>query len=173
MPGLDIVLLQMQHAIFMDLAWQHEAYRHGGIKALAAAQARGEITDDLLKAWQDIDSGDPGRVNAGNMALLRRKQFNVLQGGGTGGFYGQIQDIPDNNFIPESMSEEARSPVPGGLPFAKVVSSGDITKFEDRWKWLATDMIPAFEKLDPATLQMLVQKSLGELANRKFQASSP
>jgi hypothetical protein len=166
--SMDIILLQMQKAIFMDLAWQHEAYRQGGIQALAAAKARGEIDDNLFRAWQDIDSGDPGRVNAGNMTLLKREQFDVLQGGGAGGFYKQIQDIPDNDVIPETMSEEARSPIPGGKPFDKVVPGGDITKFEHRWKWLEKDMIPAFEKLDPATLQRLVNKSLDELANRQF-----
>jgi hypothetical protein len=29
--------MQMQKAIFMDLAWQHQAYRGGGNKALVAA----------------------------------------------------------------------------------------------------------------------------------------
>jgi hypothetical protein len=166
--SIDIILLQMQQAIFMDLAWQHEAYREGGIKALAAARKRGELTEDLFAAWQDIDSGESGRVNAGNMALLKREQFNVLQGAGTGGYYGKIQDIPDNDVIPETMSEEAQSPIPGGKSFADVVPGGDITKFDDRWKWLEKDMIPAFEKLDPTTLQNLVQKPLGELADRKF-----
>jgi hypothetical protein len=163
--SVDVVLLRMQKAIFMDLAWQHEAYREGGLKALAAAKARGEIGDDLLAAWQDIESGDSGRVNAGNAALLQREQLDVLQGGG---FYAQIQNIPDNDIIPETMSEEALSPIPGGRPFAKVVSGGDITKFNDRWKWLKEDMIPAFEKLDRATLERLVNKSLDELADRKF-----
>jgi hypothetical protein len=166
--SIDILLLQMQKAIFMDLAWQHQAYREGGIKALAAAKGRGELTFDLFAAWQDIDSGDPRRVNAGNMALLRREQYHVLQGAGAGGFYGRIQDIPDSDMIPKTMSEEARSPIPGGKPFADVVPGGDITKFEDRWKWLKEDMIPAFEKLDAATLQALVKKSLDELANQKF-----
>jgi hypothetical protein len=68
--------------------------------------------------------------------------------------------------IPETMSEEARSPIPGGRAFADVVSDGDITNFNDRWKWLKEDMIPAFEKLDRATLDRLVKKSLNELADR-------
>lgn len=169
--SLDIILMQMQQAIFMDLAWQHQAYREGGIKALAAASARGELDQDVFAAWQDIDSGDSGRVSRGNMALLRREQFHVLQGGG---YYKQIQDIPDNDLIPQTMSEDAKSPIPpgraspGGKPFAEVVPGGDITTFEDRWKWLEKDMIPAYEKLDPAELQRLVKKSLGELADRKF-----
>lgn len=163
--SIDIVLMQMQQAIFMDLAWQHQAYREGGIKALAAANARGELDKDAFEAWQDIDSGDSKRVSRGNMALLKREQFHVLQ---VGGYYKRIQDIPDNDIIPETMSENARSPILGGKPFAEVVPGGDITKFEDRWKWLEKDMIPAYEKLDPIELQRLVKKSLGELADRKF-----
>jgi uncharacterized protein DUF2515 len=160
---MDIRLLQMQKEIFLDLAWQHEAYREGGINAMAAAHTRNEITDEILTAWKDIDSGDASRINAGNMKLLRREQFDILQG-----YYKMIQDIPDNNMIPETMSEEAQSPIPGGQPFAKVVKDGDITNFDDRWKWLQKDMIPAFEKLDPATLERLVNLPLEELAKRKF-----
>ena len=167
--ALDIRLMQMQKAIFMDLAWQHQAYREGGIAAISAAHARGELPAELLAAWQDIDSGIPGRVNSGNRQLLRREQFEVLQGGKSGkGFYSQIQDLPDYNAIPEMMSEEALSPIPSGKPFHEVVPGGDITVFEDRWKWLDVDMIPAFEALDLPTLRRLVQKSLGELAERKF-----
>lgn len=166
--SIDILLMQMQHAIFMDLAWQHQAYREGGIEVLAAAAARGELDKEGFAAWQDIDSGVSTRVSKGNLALLRREQFLVLQGGGRGGFYKKIQDIPDNDAIPDTMSEKAVSPIPGGRPFAEIVPGGDITKFDDRWKWLESDMIPAFEKLKPDELERLVKKSLGELANRKF-----
>jgi hypothetical protein len=168
--SLDILLLEMQKAIFVDLAWQHEAYREGGIKALAAATARGELSEAQLKAWQDIDSGQLSRVNAGNLELLRREQLTVLQGQG---FYGRIQAIPDDDVIPETMSAEARSPIPGGKPFASVVPGGDITKFDDRWKWLADDMIPAFQGLSATQLDGLVRKSLDELADRKFGVVSP
>ena len=83
-------------------------------------------------------------------------------------FYGQIRSIPDDDVNPENMSESARSPIPGGTPFAKVVPGGDITAFADRWKWLKEDMIPAFQELDSATLERLVRRSLDELADRKF-----
>ena len=46
------------------------------------------------------------------------------------------------------------------------MKGGDITKFADRWAWLERDMIPAFEKLDAATLRSLVQKPLADLAAR-------
>ena len=161
--SLDIRLMQMQQAIFYDLAWQHQAYREGGIAALREAQARGELSTELLDAWSKINSGDPAQVDAGNRALLRREQETVLQP-----FYKLIQDIPDNDSIPESMSEEARSPIPGGKKFQEVVEDGDITTFADRWKWLEKDMIPAFEKLPPDRLRELVRKRLDELAAGKF-----
>jgi hypothetical protein len=68
---LDIRLLEMQKAIFMDLAWQHQAFREGGIAAIAAAHGRKELSDELFYAWLDIDSGVEGRVNSGNAKLLR------------------------------------------------------------------------------------------------------
>jgi hypothetical protein len=111
----------------------------------------------------------PDRVNRGNaVLLLKREQFHVLQGGGIGGSYSQIQNLPDFDQIPEAMSEEAKSPIPGGRPFSEIVPDGDITTFADRWKWREQDMIPVFEKLEPAELQRLVQKSLEDLADRKF-----
>jgi hypothetical protein len=164
--SIDIVLMQMQQAIFMDLAWQHQAYREGGIEALAAASARGELDKVLYAAWQDIDSGAPSRVTKGNVVLLRREQHDVLQSSGPGS-YTKIQGLPDNDLIPETMSEEAKSPIPEGRPFAEVVPGGDITKFEDRWKWIEQDMLPAFEKLGGPDLERLVRKSLGELADRR------
>jgi hypothetical protein len=56
----------------------------------------------------------------------------------------------------------------GAGRYAPGVPGGDITKFEDRWKWLEKDMIPAFEKLDRKSLERLVNKSLDELANQQF-----
>ena len=78
-------LVGMQQDIFMDLAWQHQAYLERGICELDAAYRRGDISKDNFDAWLDVDSGDPERVWRGNKTLLRREQYDVarpkLQGG--------------------------------------------------------------------------------------------
>ena len=63
---------------------------------------------------------------------------------------------------------EALSPVPGGKPFREVVPGGDITVFEDRWKWIETDMLPAYERLTPQRRRQPVDTPLGELAARRW-----
>jgi len=152
-----VVLLATQRAIFEDLAWQHEAFVQAGPAepaATAGAQA---------DAWRDIGSGDPGRIRRGNRELLLREQKTVVAP-----FYGEIRAMKDFDMIPDRMSREALSPIPGGKPFREVVPGGDITVFEDRWKWIETDMLPAYEGLTPQRRRRLVGTPLGDLAARRW-----
>lgn len=151
-------LLFAQRAIFDDLVWQHQAFVEGGLPALEAVSPAAPVD-----AWRDIASGDPGRVRRGNRALLRREQEVVLAL-----FYASIRDIPDFDQIPKRMSAEALSPIPGGKPFRDVVPGGDITVFADRWKWIETDMLPAYETLTPARRRQLVNAPLADLAAQRW-----
>lgn len=153
---VQVRLLFGQRAIFDDLAWQHQAFVEAGLPAL-----EGLVVP--LDAWQDIASRDPGRVRRGNKTLLRREQEVVLAP-----FYAAIRDIRDFDQIPARMSAEARSPVPGGKPFREVVPGGDITVFADRWKWIETDMLPAYERLTPERRRQLVNTPLTDLAARRL-----
>ncbi|MFJ9782905.1 hypothetical protein ACIRSS_25215 [Amycolatopsis sp. NPDC101161] len=155
--GLQVVLLRTQQAIFEDLAWQHQAFVQAGLPELVATA--GAQAD----AWRDIASGDAGRVRRGNHELLLREQKTVVAP-----FYAQIRDMKDFDLIPDQMSREALSPVPGGKPFREVVPGGDITVFEDRWKWIEADMLPAYERLTPQRRRQLVNTPLGELAARRW-----
>jgi hypothetical protein len=155
--GLQVVLLRTQQAIFEDLAWQHQAFVQAGLPELVATA--GAPAD----AWRDIASGDAGRVRRGNHELLLREQKTVVAP-----FYAQIRDMKDFDLIPDQMSREALSPVPGGKPFREVVPGGDITVFEDRWKWIEADMLPAYEGLTPQRRRQLVNTPLGELAARRW-----
>lgn len=167
--GLSMRLMEMQKAIFYDLAWQHQAYVEAGLPALEAAFKRHEIDAAMLQAWGEIASGNENAIKAGNLALLRREQFGVLQGGAGGeDYYKEIQDIHDFDLIPSEMSHMAKSPIPGGKPFENVVPHGDITTFKDRWKWITKDMFPAFTKISPDRLHTLVNEPLIDLARRKF-----
>ncbi|WP_372665991.1 hypothetical protein [Amycolatopsis kentuckyensis] len=112
--GLQVVLLATQRAIFEDLAWQHEAFVQAGAPELAATSGA------PAAAWQDIASGDPVRVRRGNHELLLREQKTVVAP-----YYGRILDLKDFDLIPDQMSREALSPIPGGKPFREVVPGGD------------------------------------------------
>ncbi|MEV4049905.1 hypothetical protein AB0J55_01855 [Amycolatopsis sp. NPDC049688] len=155
--GLQVVLLRTQRAIFEDLAWQHEAFAQAGAAELVAT---GGVPAD---AWRDIGSGDPGRVRRGNRELLLREQKTVVAP-----YYGRIRAMKDFDLIPDQLSREALSPVPGGKPFREVVPGGDLTVFEDRWKWIETDMLPAYEGLTPQRRRQLVNTPLGDLAARRW-----
>jgi hypothetical protein len=155
--SVQVKLLAGQRAIFEDLAWQHQAFVEAGLPALEAA------TGALVDAWRDIASGDPARVRRGNHLLLRHEQEVVLAP-----MYAAIRDIPDFDRIPARMSADALSPVPGGKPFREVVPGGDITVFADRWRWIETDMLPAYERLTPGRRRRLVNTPLAELAGHRW-----
>jgi hypothetical protein len=156
---VQVELLIAQRAIFEDLAWQHQAFAEGGLPALVAASAAGVPVD----GWRDIASGDHGRVRRGNRALLRREQEVVLAP-----FYASIRDIPDLDQIPKRMYADALSPIPGGKPFREVVPGGDITLYRDRWRWIETDMLPAYEQLTPGRRRQLVNTPLADLAAQRW-----
>jgi len=156
---VQVQLLTAQRAIFDDLAWQHQAFLEGGLPALEAHAATGIPVD----AWRDIASGDPGRVQSGNRALAWREQKKVLAP-----FYASIRDMADFDQIPKRMSAEAPSPVPGAKPFREVVHDGDITVFEDRWKWIDTDILPAYQRLTPGRRRQLVNAPLADLAAQRW-----
>lgn len=159
----ETTLLQMQKDIFMDLAWQHQAYVEGGLPALEAMHQRGADVD--IEAWRDIASGDENRVWSGNTVLLRREQEEVLAAG-----YDTLDNIPTTRL---GLSVLAESPVPGGRPFQIVNPGGDLTNFNDRWEWIETDMLPAYRELSPEHRDRLINQPLEELADRDFAPADP
>lgn len=170
--------LTMQKNIFDDLGWQHDAYEHGGIDAIRTLAASGSIDPLTLKAWEQINSGVPSQVATGNETLLRREQFNVLQG-----MYDQIRghNWPEGRIFTDMLSENTRSPIPGGEPFRDSggfhveislgplqlgYDSSDVTKFPDRWHWITSDMLPRYQALlaDPNQAQQLIDTPLTQRA---------
>ncbi|QIS13921.1 hypothetical protein [Nocardia arthritidis] len=71
-------VLVMWRNIFADLAPMHLAYLTGGLPAVAEMRAAGLFGDTIMNAWADIASGEPARIEAGNAALMRREQSEVV-----------------------------------------------------------------------------------------------
>jgi hypothetical protein len=171
--------LTMQKNIFDDLGWQHDAYEHGGIAAIQSLAASGSISPQMLKAWQQINSGVPSQVQLGNQALLLREQFNVLQSR-----YDAIRSHngPEGRIFTDLLSVNTQSPIPGGEPFRD--SGGfhfqfslgplnigydqrDISNFPDRWHWITSDMLPRYQAMlrnDPSLAQQLIDTPLTQRA---------
>ncbi|MGP3966821.1 DUF2515 family protein [Streptomyces sp. 6N223] len=109
--------VDMQKQIFMDLGWQHAAYDRGGIDEMRRLAAEGRLPADQLTAWENIASGDPARIQEGNVALLRREQETILQDD-----YDEMQRRPLGDAVTYMLGATSESPVSGGRPFREVVN---------------------------------------------------
>jgi hypothetical protein len=156
---LEQKLLSMQKEIFMDLAWQHEAYRQGGIEQMRDLAAKGQLDQGMLNAWEDIASGDRARIERGNTELLYREQYQIIQ--------DDYEEISSRGFldiegkaISKQLSDKAKSTMPGGRDFREVVPDGNLTNFNDRWQWIQNEMLPRWleiNRTDPGLAQRLAR----------------
>ena len=125
----------MQKDIFLDLAWQHEAYLKGGITEMKARLDASEIDDATYDAWKKVDDGiQQGNQNliwAGNTELLKREQQIILAEG-----YAHLASIP---FVAGVMSKQVTNAFDGG-PF----TGTDVTNFDQRWVWMVNQMVAPF-----------------------------
>jgi uncharacterized protein YukE len=170
--------LDMQKQIFDDLAWQHEAYALGGVPLMRELAARGALDLRTVRYWEDVGSGEPGRVSAGNLELLRREQSLVIQDD-----YERIRKhhTPVGEVFTYALGAVAENPIPGGrsyrgfdgvsvpivmpgLPFPQAhevrLPTGNLARYDDRWRWIERDMLPAYQQLlatDPARAHALAR----------------
>lgn len=158
------MILVMQKNIFSDLMPMHRAYLTGGLPALAEMQAAGLFGSDIMSAWQDIASGDPGRIDAGNAALLQREQKVVIgaQWDEVRGFRGDV------GLALTYLSTVAGSPsVAGALPpreYHSVVLDGTLADgrtamlslplpnwnwsvFDERWSYILDQVLPSYSAM--------------------------
>ncbi len=155
--SLEAAVVMINKDIFMDLGWQHLAYDQYGIKEIREAHDRGELTDESLGAWEDIDSGDGHRVAAGNLTHLLREQRDIAPAG-----YLRIIEL-ERGFAAQ-LSAQAGNPIPGGIPFRRSQPTGDLTAFADRWKWIENDIFGVWAWMTPAGREHFTSMSLDELS---------
>ena len=157
-------LVTMNLEIALDLAWVHEAYVSGGMPELERLHATKELERDVYTAFELINegklSGDQNKINRGNAALLRREQDQILKRG-----YNALSRLQKIG-LAQGMAKNSESPIPGGKHFLDVVPGGDLTKFDDRWKWIDTDMLPKWLAYSSEAKALMVSKPLGTVPNQ-------
>jgi WXG100 family type VII secretion target len=168
-------LLTMQRDIFRDMATQHEAYVSKGIEGIYELVRSGQLTDPkIVQAWEDIASGDPARISKGNATLLEREQRDILQK-----HYDELRNYAgttgaDGRVLSLMMSVMASSPMPNNVGhFWDTVPGGDISVFEDRWKWAGGPMLQEFQRMvaeDPARLQRDLDRPMDSIVQERVRA---
>jgi hypothetical protein len=134
-------------------------------------------------------------VADGNVALLRREQLDIIQNdyeamdshhGPAGDAFTEALTFTANNPIPGGhsymhdyhhnveipLTPDVRIPVVGWhLPQPTVttpiqVPTGNVSNFDDRWRWISQDMVPNYQHLlhDPAHMQAIVDTPVADRA---------
>jgi hypothetical protein len=187
--------LEMQKAIFDDLAYKHVAYSLGGIGLLRGMADEGLVDARELRHWEDIASGSPERVAQGNEGLLFREQHDIIQGrydemrdhhGPVGDAFTYATTIVADNPIEGGRSYrdlypiqvEIEAPTPQ-VPFTDwperpniatvdlPLPSGNISDFDDRWRWISEDMLPAYrdQLAQPGAVEAVVRQDVADRAD--------
>lgn len=147
--------LRIQKAIFSDLAWQHEAFLLGGAPAVRAAvsklpERQRDSYRKTLRAWDDIESADPRRVEAGNLGLVYREQLPVIQY-----LYDEMLARPSGEEFTGRLTDRAAAPIPGAEDYRDFSEQGNIANYPDRIKWIREDIWPAHQRVASAVVAVL------------------
>jgi hypothetical protein len=119
--------------IFENLAWQHELFLHDPallqqVCMLDERQHQYPYSD----CWRHLCSNDPETIGAGNRMLLENEQRNTIQP-----HYDRIK--ADNYARPFFRLTRfvMRNIHPHHRRFILEFPWGDVTQFDDRWRWIA------------------------------------
>jgi hypothetical protein len=178
----EVTFLTMQRKIFEDQALMHEAYLSRGLGAIHELRAAGMIDEATVRAWEQIDGGDPPRVQDGNRTLLFREQHDIIER-----YYAKMRGYePPQGLAFTYLLTLAGSPaLPGAKSYAAVFPfmlppsggavvlttpfpAGNIAVFENRWDLIVEDTLPAYRKLleDPTGTLALVARPIEERVGR-------
>jgi hypothetical protein len=156
-------------AIYIDIYWQHLAYREGGINEIRKIFRQGDISLFMFRAWSLIEkgriSGEEELVWEGNRMLLENEQRNAIQPvlyeGSSNRLLWQMISATDRYF-----GLLIKAPVPGkASSFGACVPGGNLADFEQRWEWCVKNILPEWRKYEKKyPLQM--RKLQRELARK-------
>jgi hypothetical protein len=182
----ETTFLTMQRKIFEDQALMHEAYLGAGLDAIRALRDAGIIDKATAQAWEQIDSGDPDAVRAGNRALLFREQYQIIDR-----FYVEMSRHrpPSGPFFTYALTVAGSPAIPGALTYPDVfpftlaawlprririalrtpLPAGNLAVFANRWQLIERDTLPAYQHLitkESAELRELIERPIAERTRR-------
>lgn len=183
-------LLEMQKQIFTDQMPMHEAYMAMGMEGIEEMRDAGLIDNQMVDAWRDIDSGDPGRVADGNADLLYREQHEIIADDyddmrnyhgpvgqamtytmgaiGAPGIPG-AQSLGEYDPLTFGVSVDPWGPGPhGSVEVETPLPDGNISNADTRWDLIENDTLPAFQELienDPERVEEILSGDVAERIN--------
>jgi hypothetical protein len=181
---------EVNNAIFDDIFWVHLAYlaADDGVNDLRRLLGPHPEYAGMLSAFETIDRGRVVLMDetsppasrqeaadliwAGNLALLQHEQRFVVQplfDRLSGTFARMISMGATTSFEVRGLRQQVRYvtsfpaySLTGGLSTAlRTRTVPSITRFDDRWRWLATRVVPRFRRLDAD--QDLVDRTLARV----------
>jgi len=187
------------NAIFNDIFWVHLAYvtADDGIERLRALLQAERHYAPVLAGFEAIDQGrrvlaDPAASAAarqaacdliwqGNVELLRHEQRAVVQPNFdrlSCAFARLISIGSATSFEVRGVRREVASftsfylySLSRGIPHAlRAPAWPRITRFDDRWRWLVTSVVPRFRRIDADTC--LVSASLRRISDEASHLAS-
>lgn len=182
LSGLDLIvqggespitrrMVRIGKDIFEDLAWQHEAFLADPVDAIALGflhDRNVSFDSSYGRAWEQIASGNPANVAAGNRDLLRNEQFTIIQ--------------PHYDFLRASEPEFigrtgafTRNIHPYHRDFLTAFPQADIINPDDRWAWIdePNGMLPKWTVMPPGERQRLVDLPMDTLIRQDWGPTIP
>jgi hypothetical protein len=131
--------------VYADIYWQHLAYSQAGIAEMRNLKARGELPAQQLNAWELIDAGNESE---GNRQLLLYEQRVLLPRAVYDPHAAAFQKLSEIAHYAPDFAGLLDSPIPGGSSFSRCVPGGNLGAFDDRWRWIETSLLPAWQRLN-------------------------
>jgi hypothetical protein len=136
-------LIEVNKAIYEDLAWKFKAYHTSGLSALEYSAETVNFNEAVIdiQIWRRFkiaDETDYTLMLAANRDLLLREQGQIVVPGWTTIANLNLVGGSSSGFLSAKVvfSRLAENPIPGGEDFREVVPDGYITDFTDRWAWI-------------------------------------
>jgi hypothetical protein len=183
----ETTFLRMQQKIFEDQALMHEAYLALGLAGVRELGDVGIVDAAMVRAWEQIGSGDPDAIDAGNRMLLLREQYQIIDH-----YYHNMYErhAPEGGAITYLMTLAGEPSLPGArtypavfpltfrmrlrgsgrvLSLATPAADGNIAVFGNRWGLITSDTLPAYRRLlatDPGRARTLIETPIAQRVGR-------